>query len=153
MIVDGARVSYASYLDVDKEKQIQQEIDAQYMSAQTFIDSISDTYLSTLRVNVTANKVETFTGPEGWIDEHITNYDDFMIDRLAYCVEQRRASAHVVCLLCHRQCVFDRHPVMDDFKIIVEQHCRNIGKSFFFLLLFDHGRERFDNKVRFQRKH
>ncbi|MCI2061897.1 MAG: response regulator [Eubacteriaceae bacterium] len=78
MIVDGARVSYASYLDVDKEKQIQQEIDAQYMSAQAFIDSISDTYLATLRVNVTANKVETFTGPAGWTEGYVSNYDEFM---------------------------------------------------------------------------
>ena len=58
----GQRYLYAVYTDIDELKKQEQQLEEQYNSAQAFLDSISGSYLTTQRVNLTKNLVESSSG-------------------------------------------------------------------------------------------
>ena len=74
--VDGVDYVYSVYIDVDEVKRHEEEMKQQYLSAQNFLDSVTSTYLATLRVNLTQNQVEELYGQ----DPLVANYRQLTYD-------------------------------------------------------------------------
>ena len=66
---------YAQFTDIDDLKKQEQQLAEQYSSAQEFIDSVSDSYLVTRRVNLTRNRVELVNGMRPL--PKVRAYDDY----------------------------------------------------------------------------
>ncbi|MCH3942121.1 MAG: ATP-binding protein [Atopobiaceae bacterium] len=60
--VAGRWYVYVVYTDIDAVKRQELELERQYQAAQTFTDSVSGTYHSTRRINLTRNEVESVGG-------------------------------------------------------------------------------------------
>ena len=64
---------YVVFTDIDDLKKQEQMLQDQYDAAQSFLDSVADTYLMTQRSNLTQNKVEALRGrgapPESWVGQ------------------------------------------------------------------------------------
>ncbi|MFZ2755648.1 MAG: response regulator [Atopobiaceae bacterium] len=60
--VAGKWYVYVVYTDIDAVKRQELELERQYQAAQTFTDSVSGTYHSTRRINLTRNEVESVGG-------------------------------------------------------------------------------------------
>jgi len=60
----GQNYLYAVYTDIDDLKKQEQQIEEQYNSAQTFLDSVADSYIATLRANLSQNLVEAVKGAD-----------------------------------------------------------------------------------------
>lgn len=53
---------YAVYTDIDEVKKQEQLLEQQYQDAQSFLDSVSDSYLATRRADLTTGRVESVKG-------------------------------------------------------------------------------------------
>ena len=82
--VDGVEYIYSVYTDVDEVKRHEEDLKQQYLSAQSFLDSMASTYLSTMRVNLTQNQVEELYGQDPLVANyrHLT-YDMVLSELLA----------------------------------------------------------------------
>ena len=64
------RYLYVLFTDIDDLKKQESQLQSQYDAAQSFLDSVADTYLMTQRSNLTQNKVEALRGrgapPPNW---------------------------------------------------------------------------------------
>jgi PAS domain S-box-containing protein len=73
---------YILFTDIDDLKKQESQLQSQYDAAQSFLDSVVDTYLMTQRSNLTQNKVEALRGrgapPASWEGR---KYDEF-VERL-----------------------------------------------------------------------
>jgi len=79
--VEDKNYLYAVYSDIDTIKKQEEEIEKQYIDAQAFLDSISDTYLLTMRANITENKVEIAAGSFTVQPENNSVTYDYVVDR------------------------------------------------------------------------
>ena len=96
---------YVVFTDIDDLKKQEQLLQEQYDGAQSFLDSVADTYLMTQRSNLTQNRVEALRGrgapPSSWEGQ---SYDK-LVDRLLQEVwgsEDRESCAELLdrsCLL------------------------------------------------------
>lgn len=68
--ISGVKYLYVVFTDIDDLKKQDQLLQEQYDSAQSFLDSVADTYLMTQRSNLTQNRVEALRGhgapPASW---------------------------------------------------------------------------------------
>jgi len=60
--VDDNIYIYAAFTDIDELKSQEKRLEDEYIGAQSLIDSISDIYYMTMRINLTQNSVETLRG-------------------------------------------------------------------------------------------
>ncbi len=75
--VGDKKYNYVVYTDIDDLKKQEQLHERQYISAQSYLDSISDTFIATMRVNLSQNKVEMINGTDPLIKNQGTpSYDD-----------------------------------------------------------------------------
>jgi len=96
---------YVVFTDIDDLKKQEQLLQKQYDNAQSFLDSVADTYLMTQRSNLTQNKVEALRGrgspPANWEGR---SYDE-LVERLMREIkgkEDRKSCAELLdrsCLL------------------------------------------------------
>lgn len=87
---------YAVYTDIDDLKKQEQQLEEQYNSAQAFMDSVSNTYMVTVRSNLTRNRVESIGGTIQLLPGSGTLSCDVSIDVLLNAMpkeEQRRECA------------------------------------------------------------
>ena len=68
--ISEVKYLYVVFTDIDDLKKQEQLLQEQYDAAQSFLDSVADTYLMTQRSNLTQNRVEALRGqgapPESW---------------------------------------------------------------------------------------
>ena len=95
-IIGAQRYLYAVYNDIDDLKKQERQLQEQYDTALAFLNSVSDSYLATQRVNLTANRIESTAGkdPLG-MRGRTDNYDVFvrMLTETLPRVEDRRRCA------------------------------------------------------------
>jgi PAS domain S-box-containing protein len=86
----GERYLYAVYSDIDEIKRRDEEMERQYITAQAFLDSLSDTYLSTLRVDLTQNRVESAGGLEPLAEDRTAASYDELLETLLPAIPRER---------------------------------------------------------------
>jgi PAS domain S-box-containing protein len=92
----GERYLYAVYSDIDEIKRRDEEMERQYITAQAFLDSLSDTYLSTLRVDLTQNRVESAGGLEPLAEDRTAaSYDELLKTLLPAIPRERDREAYL----------------------------------------------------------
>jgi PAS domain-containing protein len=86
---DGERYVYVVFSDIDELKRHDLQMEEQYQSAQTFMDSVAETYMAVRRSNLTQNRVETAAGTE-LLDRvgQETDYDRSISRLLEYIPEE-----------------------------------------------------------------
>jgi two-component system sensor histidine kinase/response regulator len=98
---NGIHVCYACFLDIDAEKKAEQKLEEQYQSAQAYLDSIASTYLATMRVNLSQNKIEQLGGINSMLSRF--NLDDYdalvkkISEQLARQVDKTSSLEHMSC--------------------------------------------------------
>ncbi len=70
---------YINYSDIDDLKKQEELLKSQYESAQSYIENISDSFMTSMRVNLSTNTIESINGasPKD-TDPEIENYDKAM---------------------------------------------------------------------------
>jgi PAS domain S-box-containing protein len=76
--VGEQRYLYAVYTDIDGLKKQEQQLEEQYNTAMTYLDSVSGTYLVAQRANLTQNHVESVSGNDPLnMGKQTTDYDAY----------------------------------------------------------------------------
>ena len=77
--VSESEYMYVNYTDIDQIKAQESILDEQYNNWQIFLDSISDTYLTAMRINFSQNKIELINGVAPIVTkEEAPTYDALM---------------------------------------------------------------------------
>ena len=76
------RYLYAVYSDIDEIKRQDEQLEKDYLTAQAFLDSLSGTYLAALRINLSANKIESLGGIDPNIRSGFPDGYDAMLDKI-----------------------------------------------------------------------
>ena len=81
--VGSERYMYILYTDIDDVKKREEQLEKEYSTAQSFLDSVSGSYHSTRRVNITQNLVEMVSGvnPTRMV-KAISDYDKSIVTLL-----------------------------------------------------------------------
>ena len=91
------RYLYAIYTDIDELKKQERQLEEQYNTALAFLDSASDTYLATQRVNLTKNLVESVSGRDPLdMRKKTADYDAFvrlLLDNMPRAQDRRNCAA------------------------------------------------------------
>jgi len=87
---EDGRYVYVVFSDVDELKRHELELQEQYRSAQSFMDSVAGTYMVVRRCNLTRNRVEAISGlePLSAVSRE-TGYDDSIRVLLTYIPEEQ----------------------------------------------------------------
>jgi len=75
--VSDKRYLYAVFTDIDEMKKHEEQLNNQYETSQSYLESISDTYIATMRVNVTKGDIEYVSGSDSIHEIHdLSMYSD-----------------------------------------------------------------------------
>jgi signal transduction histidine kinase/CheY-like chemotaxis protein/PAS domain-containing protein len=91
---ENTRYLYAVYTDISELKRQEKQLREQYNAAQTYLNSVSGTYIATRRVNLTRGRIESVDGMKPLaVTRGVTDYNEY-VSRLLSTVPGRRDREH-----------------------------------------------------------
>ena len=161
--IGAVKYVYAVYSDIDELKKQEQELEEQYNTALSFLNSVSGSYFATQRANLTKNTIEMTGGLDPLNLRAYNNYDETVqvltdsmareSDRMQYTVKLSRASLMQAFKQGERTLPFTFMITLPSGNVRWVQHTITLAKQpgtediISFLAVRDISNEKFTNEV------